>query len=228
MTGGIWAVIPARGGSKGIPRKNLAELGGRPLLHWVVNAALGANLLDGVLVSTDDDEIARFALGCGAEVHRRSSRSSSDTASTEDAVREVLSDRVDIGTVVLVQATSPMTESTDIDRAVIMWRESGRASVVSVTRQRMFRWADAGMALNYDPHLRPRRQEWPGELFENGALYVSQRDAYVVDDCRCPNPAALLEMEAWKAHEVDTRHDIVVVEALLMWRQRVLLEGRDG
>lgn len=215
--GGTWAVIPARGGSRAIPHKNLALVADRPLLSWVLDAALQAETLAGVCVTTDDDAIGALASHAGAHLHRRQPSLATATTTTEEAVVDVLERNPEIEVIVLLQATTPFTRADHIDEAVGLWRTEARGSLVSVTRQHRFRWSEAGEPLNYAPELRPRRQDWPGEFVENGALYISSRDAYLGLGYRCPPPVTIFEMPAYTAHEVDEPADVIVADALLRW-----------
>jgi N-acylneuraminate cytidylyltransferase len=217
------AFIPARGGSKGIPGKNLALAGGRPLLDWVVDAALGARLVDQVVVSTDDPGIAAHATALDPRVvvHHRSAATASDTASTESAMLEFLAGAPGVGTVVLLQVTSPLTTSADVDGAVRLHR-SGFSSVVSVVGQKRFRWAcgpGGGEPIGFDPAARPRRQDHDGFLVENGAVYVTGADDLLASGCRVNGTVGLYEMDEPTYVEVDEPADLVLVDALL--RQRL-------
>ena len=124
----VLGLIPARGGSKGIPRKNLASLGGRPLLAWTVDAALGATELTRVVVSTDDDEIASAA---GVEVLRRPAELAADETPMLDVVRHAVAELAP-DVVVLLQPTSPLRRAEHIDACVRLLLESGADAVVSV------------------------------------------------------------------------------------------------
>lgn len=124
----IVGLIPARGGSKGIPRKNLAEVGGKPLLAWTVDAALAASELTRVVVSTDDDEIAATA---GVEVLRRPAELSADDTPMLDVVRHAVAE-LSPDVVVLLQPTSPLRRAEHVDAAVRLLLESGADAVVSV------------------------------------------------------------------------------------------------
>lgn len=216
----ISAIVPVRGNSKGIHRKNMVPVGGRPLMYWVTSAALATSELSRVVVSTDDDEMAGFAAQLGAVVHRRSSQAASDTASTEEAIAEVLEWAPEIDVVVLLQATSPMTTSDDIYRAVQMWREDPTGSIVSATRSHSFRWTASGDPLNYEPRERPRRQNWAGEFVENGAIYVSERRAYMDALNRCLPPVRILEMAPESAIEIDSELDLLLADAVLLSKSR--------
>jgi len=124
----VLGLIPARGGSKGVPRKNLAQVGGKPLLAWAVGAAEGASELTRVVVSTDDDEIAAAA---GAEVLRRPPELAADDTPMLDVVRHAVAE-LSPDVVVLLQPTSPLRRAEHVDAAVRLLLESGADSVVSV------------------------------------------------------------------------------------------------
>jgi len=218
------AFIPVRGGSKSIPEKNIRMLAGRPLVHWTRDAALGCARIDRVFVSSDSPRIREVA-GEGASdrlsVIDRSAETATDTASTESALLEFASD-VAFEWVVLIQATSPLLTSADLDRALAHRERSGADSLVSVTRHHRFRWRrDAsGRAVpeNYDPRARPRRQDWPGELYESGAFYVTSREALLESRCRISGRVTVWEMPPESAVELDEPADWTVVEGLLRAR----------
>src|SRR5688572_16624813 len=117
----IPCIIPARGGSKGIPRKNIVEICGKPLIAWSIEQALGSSLVDQVIVATDDDEIevvARSTGYLGVTIFRRSKESASDKAPTETVLRDVVREFwKDAEAIVFLQATSPCRQPTDIDNA---------------------------------------------------------------------------------------------------------------
>lgn len=219
-------LIPARAGSKGVPGKNLASVGGRPLLDWTVEAALGARCVDRVLVSTDDPAVRSHVVSTWpgrVALPARSPATASDTASTESVLLDVLgtpeADGVDeIG---LVQATSPLLRAADLDGAHAMLA-TGFDSVLSVVRQRRFRWAVTadGARADYDPAARPRRQQLAGHLVENGALYLTGRAALARTGVRISGRIGLWEMPEESYTEVDEPSDLVIVDALLRHRDR--------
>lgn len=131
------AIIPARSGSKGLPDKNIKELGGKPLMGWTISAAIESGCFDEVMVSTDSDEYARIAEECGASVpFLRSKETSGDSASSWDMVREVVDKYVRIGKAFdvfcLLQPTSPLRNSEDIKKAFKIMIEKNAKAVVSV------------------------------------------------------------------------------------------------
>ena len=218
-------VIPVRAGSKGVPGKNLARVGGRPLLDWTVEAALGARCVDRVLVSTDDPAVRAHVTATWpgrVSLPARSPATASDTATTESVLVDVLDAPETAGAdeIGLVQATSPLLRAEDLDGAHALLASFD--SVLSVVRQRRFRWeatADGARA-DYDPAARPRRQQLAGHLVENGALYLTSRAALARTGVRISGRIGLWEMPEESYTEVDEPADLVIVDALLRRRER--------
>uniref|UniRef100_A0A673K6V3 N-acylneuraminate cytidylyltransferase n=1 Tax=Sinocyclocheilus rhinocerous TaxID=307959 RepID=A0A673K6V3_9TELE len=179
----IAALILARGGSKGIPLKNIKMLAGVPLIGWVIRAALDSGVFDSVWVSTDHDEIARVARAWGAEVHRRSPEVSKDSSSSLETIQEFSRLNPDVGVICNIQATSPCLHPHHLKEAVEFITKEGFDSVFSVVRRHHFRWQEVEKgdgqctkALNLNPVCRPRRQDWAGELCENGSFYFTTKE----------------------------------------------------
>jgi YrbI family 3-deoxy-D-manno-octulosonate 8-phosphate phosphatase len=223
---GLAVVIPVRAGSKGVPGKNLARVGGRPLLDWTVEAALGARCVDSVLVSTDDPAVRALVTATWpgrVALPARSPATASDTATTESVLIDVLDTPEAAGAdeIGLVQATSPLLCAADLDGAYALLH-SGFDSVLSVVRQRRFRWevTPDGAHADYDPAARPRRQQLAGHLVENGALYLTSRAALQRTGVRISGRIGLWEMSEESYTEVDEPADLVIVDALLRHRER--------
>lgn len=216
------AVIPARGGSKGVLRKNVRPLAGVPLVARAVQAALAAESVDLVAVSTDDDEIAAVASAHGAMIIRRPAAISGDTASSESALVHALDDLAgrDIApsTLVFLQCTSPFTRGEDIDAMVHSMRRAGAQSAVSVASNHAFLWTIAeegtGRGINHDETKpRKRRQDMEPEWRETGAAYVMDVAAFREAGHRfcgrtVPVPLGIPE------HEIDSELDFQVCEVL--------------
>lgn len=217
------AVIPARGGSKGIPRKNLKPFLGKPLLAWQVEACLQSQVFDAVYVSTEDEEIAQVAMELGAKVHARSPEAAQDTASSEMVLLEFLEWMARKGEkptyVCMPQATSPLTLPEDYCQAYDKLTQNDADSVLSVCREHVFLWRPADergnlRAHNYDPKTRPRRQDWNGELIENGAFYLSKVDVVLRDQCRLGSKVLAVEMPKHRSVDIDAVDDFKVCEFL--------------
>lgn len=219
---GVVAVIPARGGSKGIPGKNRRVIAGKPLVSWVITAALASRAVDAVVVSTDDPELAAIAESLGALAHHRSVASATDEAPTEVVLLEVLAafpaDRY-----VLLQATSPLTTAADIDAALATVATGRFDSLLSVAPQRRFVWecrADGAVPVNYDPRHRPRRQECAPLLVENGAIYVYTDELLRESESRLGGRIGLHVMDPDTYLEVDDPADWDAVRRLLLQRRK--------
>ena len=215
------ALIPARGGSRSIPLKNIKPFCGRPLIHWVLEAALKSQSISEVVVTTDSEEIARSCddFNPKIKIFRRSQESATDEASTELVMLEFAKKRQDFDDLIVIQATSPWIKKDDIDAAYLSFQKTEADSLLTVTRQKFFLWREEknGLAqpLNYTPQQRPRRQEWGGELVENGAFYITKRDKLLQSQCRLSGKIVVFEMELSYPIELDEQRDWEVLEKLM-------------
>jgi YrbI family 3-deoxy-D-manno-octulosonate 8-phosphate phosphatase len=223
----IVAVIPARGGSKGIPRKNVALVGGVPLVAHSILHARRSRHIDLVVVSTDDDEIAAIATAHGADVVRRPAVLATDEATSEAALRHALDDvrarlDADIELVVFLQATSPVRQPGDLDGAIERVRTEGADSLFAACPQRGFVWSESDGVLEpltYDNRARPRRQDLRGEHWEeNGSFYVFR--PWVLDDLdnRLGGAVSLWPMHPLDSFQVDEPGDLELLTTLLALR----------
>lgn len=222
------AFIPVRGGSKSIPLKNIKPICGKPLVYWTVKAACGCKYIDKVFIATDSDKIKEtvdgFKAGTEADLFKkavvidRSAESASDTASTEFAMLE-FANRYEFDNIVLIQATSPLLVSADLNRGFEAFISAGTDSVLSVVRQKRFHWQNDnnGFAYptNYDVFNRPRRQEFDGYLVENGAFYISSKADLLKSKNRVSGNIKAVEMNEDTFFEIDEPSDWVVIEALM-------------
>jgi CMP-N,N'-diacetyllegionaminic acid synthase len=219
-------LIPARGGSKGIPRKNLRQVGGKPLIVWTIEQALAIED-DGqvdVVVSTDDQEIADVALAAGAAVpFLRPAELAEDTTATEPVVLHAIEQLSASGsrpdTVMLLQATSPLRHSGTLTRALAEFRESGADSMVGVVPQAPFLWwASDPPRADYDVGRRPRRQDLTPELLryrETGSVYVTRTEIYLEHHNRLGGRVGLFVMDELEGVDIDTHHDLAFAEQQL-------------
>lgn len=216
------AIIPARGGSKGVPRKNLTRVGGVPLVQRAVRAAAGASAVDLVVVSTDDDEIAAAAEAAGAHIIRRPADIAGDTASSESALLHVLDELaaadMSVDTVVFVQATSPFISSYGIDEAVAHIHEGRFDSVFSAHETYGFLWrhddTGAAAAINHDAAYRPRRQDREPHYLETGAFYVFRADGFRQAQHRFFGRVGIVEVPELTAIEIDDAQQLAVASAI--------------
>ena len=219
-------VIPARGGSKGVPRKNLLDVGGKPLIVWTIQQALTVSDLD-VVVSTDDEEIAEVARAAGARVPwLRPAELAQDTTPTEPVVRhaieQVTVDRGRPETVMLLQATSPVRHEGTLARALAEFSASDVDSMVGVVEQPPFIWqAGDPPTAAYDVAARPRRQDLTDEgrrYRETGSLYVSRTKVYEQHDNRLGGRIRLFVMAEDEGIDIDTELDVALAVRLLTAR----------
>lgn len=227
----VLALIPARGGSKGIIRKNIRDLAGKPLLVWTVEAGLGSFYVDDVVVSTEDSEIARIAQTTGARVPCiRPLDLASDTARSIDVVLHMLdwlakNEKVEYGWLLLLQPTSPLRTSKDIDHAIEAMLSADASSVISfspvssnphwmVTILDNQRYRKS-FPLSTDA---VRRQDLPQYYEYNGAIYLSRVNALKKHQTFEDDDTVLFEMDKQSSVDIDDEIDWVIAEALFARR----------
>lgn len=218
----VVAIIPARGGSKGIPHKNLRRVGGIPLVARAVDAARRCPSIDRVVVSTDDDDIAAVAAEWGAEVILRPVVLAGDEATSESALLhalEVLEQRrVDVGVIAFLQATSPFIDVPALHDAVLLVRSRRRDSVFSAVESYGFLWSktagSAAQAVNHDASVRPRRQDRDPHYLETGAFYVLRAAGFRAMGHRFFGSIGIAEVPERTAIEIDTAAELEIAQAL--------------
>ena len=239
----VLAVIPARGGSKGVPAKNLLPVGGVPLVARAVRECRAARLVTDVVVSTDDQAIAAAAREAGAEVVLRPAAIAGDTATSEAAVlhavdaHEALHGAV-VDVVLLVQCTSPFIVREDIDGVAGAIVENGADTAVTVAPFHGFIWRDAesaesaedvvaagslaehdaavggGYGVNHDKSFRPRRQDRPQDLLETGAAYAMEAAGFRKHQHRFFGRTELVRTDPARVLEIDDPHDLARARTL--------------
>jgi N-acylneuraminate cytidylyltransferase len=217
------AVVAARGGSKGIPRKNLIDLCGKPLIAWTVLQAAAARGVDVVAVSSDSDEILAAAEAAGAVGVRRPDDISGDLSSSEAAWLHAL-DEVDgrlgpFGRIVALQATSPIREASDIDQALETFEREKLDSLLSVCEvEDYFNWhvgKDGPEPINYDYHDRRMRQQIETRYLENGSFYVFIPSLLREKKNRLGGRIGMHVMERHKMFQIDRPEDLKLCEAIM-------------
>jgi len=213
--------IPARGGSKSIPRKNVKEFCGKPLLFWVTKALSGSVQVNKVVVATDCPEIEQVVAGFNlpkVEIYRRDAENATDTASTESVLLEFINAGKlgikDEDLIILAQATTPFTLTEHIDQALNQFHEQKHDSLLTCVNQGRFYWNKNGTPINYDYRQRPRRQDFEGTLMENGAFYINSAGNILRDKNRLSGKVGIFEMPAYSATEIDDPDDWIVAENL--------------
>jgi YrbI family 3-deoxy-D-manno-octulosonate 8-phosphate phosphatase len=228
MNSRILAIIPARGGSKGIPRKNLRVIAGKPLLAYSIEQAKSIPAITRVIVSTDDIEIAQSAQLYGAEVIMRPAEISHDTASSESALLHVLNslrehEHYEPDLVVFLQATSPLREPHDIQRAIDIFLADGADSLLSVSPMNGFLWRNTGTefsSFSYDFKTRPRRQDAPEDLVENGSIYIFKPWVLHELNNRLGGKIVFYRMSNLDYFQIDEPDDLELLEQLIFARHR--------
>ena len=219
------AIIPARGGSKGVPRKNIRKLGDKPLVCHTIQTAQGSQFLDRIIVSTDDEEIAKIALQCGAEVPYIRPE---ELARDETATEPVLQHAVDYlnqnegyvpDYVVLLQPTSPFLDSTTIDNGIGVIQNEEADSLLSVVEDRHFYWKLENEKIIPEYAVRKRRQDLTTKYRENGALYITKREILMKKNNRLGGKISYVLMEEIDSIEIDTMFDFWLAEQILAFKR---------
>jgi CMP-N,N'-diacetyllegionaminic acid synthase len=220
----VLAIVPARGGSKGIPRKNIRPLAGLPLIGWTLRAARASRYIDRLILSSEDEEIIRIAQELGCEIpFRRPRELAQDSTPGIDPVLHAITSLPGYDIVVLLQPTSPLRLEADIDACIERMINSGSPVCVSV-REAVDHpyWCYASAA---DGKLRPfvtlpegafaRRQDLPRAFTPNGAVYVAKTDWLVNSRSFMTEQTIGLEMPEARSLDIDTEEDLAVAESRL-------------
>jgi YrbI family 3-deoxy-D-manno-octulosonate 8-phosphate phosphatase len=214
------ALVPLRGGSKSIPDKNIRLIAGKPLCAWVLEAACRSEVFDKVVVSTDSPKIADVvqSLNLPVEILNRPDELATDEATTESVMLHA-AQVLEFDVLVTIQATSPLVQSEDFQKAYSIFKTGSYDSLLTAVRTKRFFWSDDGTALNYTPQQRPRRQDFSGSLMENGAFYFTTREILENTSCRLGDRICIYEMAAESAVEIDEPEDWTLVERILLDRR---------
>jgi len=220
----VIAFIPARGGSKSIPEKNIKSFCGKPLIFWNLQELQNSNT-DKIVVATDSDKIKNVVNSFNfskVSVYDRSHENSQDISSSESVMLEYI-DSVklsDSDTFMLVQATSPFTQKNHFNEGLELFEKHD--SVLSCCESKRFSWRD-GKPLNYDIYNRPRRQDFEGTLIENGAFYISSVSDIKKTKNRISGDIATYKMPEFTYTEIDEPEDWIVAESLM---KKFILKGK--
>ena len=217
------AVIPARGNSRGIPRKNLQTVAGQPLIVRTIQTAKACPSLARVVVSTDDAEIAMTAELAGAQVVMRPANLATDTASSESAILHALAvlrstERFEPDLVVFLQCTSPLATVDDVEGTLAVLRERRADSALAVCASHKFLWrldenGDAA-GVNHDRSVRLRRQDREQEYTEAGSVYVFRTDGFLRSKHRFFGRVAMHVVDSARGLEIDHPEDLELADWL--------------
>ncbi|MAJ22488.1 MAG: hypothetical protein CBC24_01565 [Candidatus Pelagibacter sp. TMED64] len=213
-------LIPARGGSKRIPKKNLADLNGKPLLYYTINTC--RNITDEIYVSTDDTDIKEFAESMNVNVIERPDRLSTDESKTEDVVEHFL-EEIDTDLFCVVQPTSPLLSFTSILEAIdklvspLYGVEQVKSydSVISVCKDVNYYWDSKGKPVNFELGNRKRTQEHQGWFKENGAFYMTTKDNFLKDNILQNGNVGFIEMSERESIDIDNKYDLEIVRRII-------------
>jgi len=217
-------IIPARGGSKGIPHKNIVDLCGKPLIAWSILQARAARSVDSVWVTSDSAEILEVAVSHGANPIRRPAEISGDDASSESAWLHAL-DTIEIGgtrvdLAIGMQATSPVRESSDLDKALAQFERERLDSLLTCCEVEDFfiwRYGSDGqpIGVNHDYKNRARRQNIEKRYLENGSFYVFKPDMLRAQGNRLAGKIGIYVMEKHKMFQIDNPQDIDLCQVIM-------------
>lgn len=214
----ILAIIPARGGSKGILNKNIKPLNEKPLIGYTIEQAKNSKLIDKVVVSTDNEKIKKVSLDFDAQVIDRPNELATDEALSEPvlfhALDELKKESYEPDIIVFLQCTCPFRRKDDIDDAIKML-QSGYDSVIAVFESKWFIWKNEnkrGTTVNFDHNARMRRQDRPKEYTESGSLFVFSRKGFEQHKNRLFGKIGLYVMPKNYSFEIDTPIDFKIAD----------------
>ena len=223
----ILSIIPARGGSKGIPLKNLTLFGKKPLIYHTIKASLNSKI-NRTIVSTDNLEISKIATKYGAEVILRPKKLANDKSQIEPVIKYVLDylikkENYTPDLVILLQNTSPLRTSKHIDKAIEFFNKNNFDSVLSGFISHSLIWQVKNKTvkpINYNPLNRQNRQDMKNQFIENGAIYITKNKLFNKTNCRVSGKIGVFEMSEESSLQIDSTHDILFAEQILKMRNK--------
>tara|TARA_B100001057_G_scaffold80535_1_gene75785 strand:- start:17068 stop:17760 length:693 start_codon:yes stop_codon:yes gene_type:complete len=220
------SIIIARGGSKGIPNKNIIDFCGKPLIAWTIDACLKGGVTS-VWVSSDSEQILEISKVYGANVIKRPKEFAKDTSSSEDAWNHAIDYlkikmKITPDWVIAPQVTSPLTEAKDISSAILKANYQNFDSYFSCCKvSDMLIWetnkSEKLSSLNYNWKDRKRRQDSNKQYIENGAFYLFKPEVLKEKNNRFGNNIGFIEMDSWKIFEIDEYDDIKICKTLMQY-----------
>jgi CMP-N-acetylneuraminic acid synthetase len=221
----IISIIPARGGSKGLPGKNIIDLAGKPLIAWTIEASLKSKYITKTIVSSDDDKILEVSRQFSSEILKRPDELALDTTPSEPVIEHVLNSIVDIEKydyLILLQPTSPLRDEKDIDSAIELLIEKKATALIS-TKQidnkilKAFKNDEngylEGIANNKYPFM--RRQDLPKVFMPNGAIYIVSIKEFLKTKKLFTDETISFEMSEEKSFDIDTLEDLKICKTIL-------------
>jgi len=227
----VLAITPARGGSKGVPRKNIRSMAGKPLLQYTVEAARGCPLITRYVINTEDAEIRAVAESLGVEVQSRPEEFWHDNTFQEVdrllqwAVADFESREGRVDVVVLLYPTAPLRPTQAITDCIDLVLNKGYDSALTLREDRSYLWERVDddstvVPVNYDPKKRgPNQLEGWNQWIENKAVYAMRRDLLMETGCRLGGRMGYVEMGRLESIDIDTQSDFLLAEQLLLLRE---------
>lgn len=213
----VISIIPARGGSKGVPYKNIKLLHGKPLIAYTIEQSINSSLIDKTIVSTEDKKIKEVAINYGATVIDRPKKLATDIMPTEPVIDHVINiEQPDVS--VLLQPTSPLRRHNDIDNTLELMNKTRYDSIFSVYENHRFIWKEENnklVSLNYNYLDRKRRQDCPKEYAENGSIYVFKTESYLKENNRICGHYGIYIMPLQYSFEIDEPFDFWLCEKII-------------
>ena len=208
----IVSVILARGGSKGIKKKNIIEIKNKPLIAFAIEAS-NNSLVDETWVSTDNEEIAYVSGKYGANILNRPKELATDTSKSEDALVH-FANNVDFDILVFIQPTSPLLSETYINDGIKMMDEYD--SVFSAYREHWIpRWTLDSKPIDWDIYDRPRRQDVDASYVENGSFYITTKENLLRSNLRYSGKIGVVEMPLGESFQIDTMEDLNFIKKII-------------
>ena len=223
----VLGIIPARGGSKGIPKKNLIKINEKPLLYYTINASLSSRFVTKTIVTSDDATILKKTKELGAIGIKRPQKLANSSSQIESSIEYTLEylkkhEKYVPDLIVLLQNTSPLRNAKHIDAAIQLLLKKKYDSVLSGYPAHEFLWKiknGNGVPINYDPNNRPNRQQINQEFLENGAIYITKYSAFMKSKCRISGKIGIYEMSKEDSIQIDTKGDIEMVKNMLKTKE---------
>lgn len=211
----IVALVPLRGGSKSILNKNIKKLNGKPLCFWILNSLLMCRSVNEIYVSTDSNEIIKTVKKIDKKINiiKRPKYLAKDDTSTEDVMLH-FAKMVEFDALVTAQATSPLTKSTDLSKAIKQFEKEKLDSLLTAVRYKRFFWDENNRPINYNPFKRPMRQKFNGTLTETGSFYITSYNYLIKKKCRIGGKIGIYEMDIQNFIELDEPADWIKIAEL--------------
>ena len=203
-------LIPARGGSKRIPRKNIVDIGGKPLIAYAIEASIKSNSTE-TWVSTEDDEIAKISRKYGAKVIKRPDEIATDNATSESALLHFTKEINAFDIIILLQATSPFVQDSDINKALMLMEKYD--SVISVSEFDHFLWT--GSKPMYDINNRPQTQSLEQRYAETGSIFVTTKKGLLKSQNRINGEVGFVKVPKWRSIDIDSYDDLELARKIM-------------